>query len=133
MGDSVNVAIAEYVASVLDHELDVMWVRAQKGSRLRGTVARNSFFTGLAKGYCDKVQALKRNTTNEETHALMVIEKKLVDARAMVYPRLTSSRVSAQHCHDASMLGERLGKQLNINPAIKNQPKRAETFLLGLK
>jgi hypothetical protein len=131
VGDSVNVAIAEYVAGVLDHELDVMWGRAQLSSKLRGTVAKNSFFTGLAKGYCDKVQALKRNATNDETHALMVIEKKLVDATAMVYPRLSSSRVSAQHCHDASMLGEHMGKHLSINPAVKNQAKGAETLLLA--
>ena len=34
LGDSVNVAIAEYVANVLDHELEIMWTQAQKGARI---------------------------------------------------------------------------------------------------
>lgn len=132
VGDSVNVTIAEYVASVLDHELESMWKQAQKSSHLRGIVARNSFFTGLAQGYCNKVQSLKRNSTDDETQALMVIEKKLVDTKAMVYPHLTTSKSDALYCQSASMVGEQMGKQLHINPAIKKSTDMAETFLLSL-
>ena len=85
---------------------------------------------GLAIGYCNKVQSLKRGTTDNTAHALIIIEKKLVDAMAMVYPRLSSSKSSACYCHDASILGEKMGKQLNINPAIKKSSDKAETLVL---
>jgi hypothetical protein len=129
-GNSVNVAIAEYVASVLNHELEVIWKQAQKNSHLQGIVARNSFFTGLAKGYCNKAQALKRSSPEGMTHTLMVIEKKLIDAKAMIYPHLTSSKSSAYYCQDATMLGEQMGKQLTINPAIKQPSDKAGILLL---
>ena len=132
LGDAVNVSIAEYVASVLDHELDSMWKQAQKESLLRGMVARNSFFTGLAIGYCNKVHSLKRSSTDDATHALMVIEKRLTAAQAMAYPHLTSSKSGACYCHEASMLGERMGKHLNINPAIKKTSDSAEPLLLSI-
>jgi|AMWB02.1.fsa_nt_gi hypothetical protein len=130
LGDAVNVDIAEYVASVLDHEFESMWKQAQKGAGLRGKIARNSFFSGLAIGYCNKVQSLNRSSTDDSTHALMVIEKKLTHAKAMAYPHLSSSKSGARYCHDASMLGERMGKQLNINPAIKKPSDSAETLYL---
>lgn len=119
MGSEVNVEIAEYVASVLHVELDKLWDQAQQFARLKGMVAKNSFFLGLAKGYCDKIQALKRTYTNDVTNALMVIEKKLIDAKAMVYRRLSSTKSNASFCHESSKLGELMGRQLNINPAIK--------------
>ena len=133
VGDADNVAIAEYVAGVLTNELEIMWKRAQKSSSLRGIVAKNSFFTGLAKGYCNKVRALKRTSDGDLTQALMVIEKKLIDAKVMVYPHLASSKRGVRYCQDASMVGEQMGKQLHINPAIKNQSSRVESLLLGFK
>lgn len=118
LGSSVNVEIAEYVAKVLDSELDNLWNQAQKNADLRGTVAKNSFFLGLAKGYCDKIHALKREHHHEMTNALMVIEKKLIDAQEMAYGRLSKSTSSASYCGYSSALGEQMGKKLNINPAV---------------
>lgn len=131
LGDSVNVSIAEYVASVLDHQLDVLWNQAQKSTHVRGKVAKNSFFFGVAKGYCDKVHALKQASAADMTKALMVIEKKLDDAKAMAYSRLRSSRSNAFYCEEAALLGQKAGKQLNINPAINKTSDRSDKFLLG--
>jgi hypothetical protein len=86
LGSATNVEIAKYVASVLHSELDHLWNEAQKLASLKGVIAKNSFFLGLAKGYCDKVQAFKRDYGSAETKALMVIEKKLTEAKAMAYP-----------------------------------------------
>lgn len=60
IGDLVNVEIAEYVASVLEREFDKLWLQAQRETSLKGLVAKNSFFHGIAKGYCYKIQAFKK-------------------------------------------------------------------------
>ncbi len=126
LGSAVNVEIAEYVADVLHHELDRLW--QQVG--LRGTTAKNSFLLGLAKGYCNKVEALKQEYRTDFTNALMVIEKKLVDGRAMAYKHLSSRSSSTKFCQNAATLGEQLGRQLNITPAVSSPSKGSEIMLI---
>lgn len=126
LGNAVNIEIAEYVASVLDVEMDKLWNQAKQHADLKGTVAKNSFFIGLAKGYCNKIQALKREYSSDIANALMVIEKKLVDAKAMVYQRLSSIKSNGNYCQKSSELGEQMGRQLNINPAINKSSKNCE-------
>lgn len=118
LGNAVNVSVAEYVAGVLNHQLDLLWDQARKSSCIRGKVAKNSFFYGVARGYCDKVSAFKRTSAGDTAQALMIIEKKLDEARAIAYPRLRSGRSNGYYCEEASLLGQKAGKQLNINPAI---------------
>lgn len=118
LGNAVNIEIAEYVANVLDNELDKLWIQAQRYANLKGMVAKNSFLLGLAKGYCNKIRALKREYNSDVANALMIIENKLIDARAMVYQRLSSIKTSGNYCQASSALGEQMGRQLNINPAI---------------
>lgn len=129
MGDAVNIEIAEYVATILDRELERLWEQAQNLANLKGIVAKNSFFLGLARGYCNKIQALKREYTNEVSNALMVLEKKLVDFTAMVYPRLSYGKSSGGYCRESSVLGEQMGRQLNINPAIKSSATNSELLI----
>ena len=131
LGDPVSVEIAEYVAAVLQVELDALWSQAQQQAHLKGMVARNSFFSGLAKGYCNKIQALKREYESDVAHALMVIEKKLVDARAMAYGRLSSAKSSGSYCSKSSALGEKMGKLLNINPAVNKSSTRPQALIGG--
>ncbi len=118
LGSAVNIEIAEYVASVLHSEMDKLWKQAQQHANLKGMIAKNSFFLGLARGYCNKIQALKREYNSDVANALMIIEKKLIDAKAMVYPRLSSSNSSGGYCQKSSALGEQMGRQLNINAAV---------------
>ncbi len=129
LGNAVNVEIAEYVASVLDSDLDHLWKKAQQESSLKGTLAKNSFFIGLAKGYCNKIRALKREHHGAITQALMVIEKKLLDAKTMAYPHLSSTKSQAGYCRESSALGERMGRALTINPALKNAAKNFNKLL----
>lgn len=118
LGSLVNVEIAEYVADILKLELEKLWEHAKKNYALKGLVAKNSFFLGIARGYCQKIEALKRTYDQGMTTALMVIEKKLVAQQDLVYSRLSSRRSSHSHCQASSSLGEMLGRQLNINPAL---------------
>lgn len=129
MGNAVNLEIAEYVAGFLHGEMDKLWNQAQKYTSLRGTIAKNSFFLGLAKGYCDKIQALKRAYQSDVANALMVIEKQLIDAKALVYPRLTKGKSSGNHCHESSALGELMGRQLSINPAVSRSSKNSGALI----
>lgn len=129
LGNAVNIEIAEYVANVLDAELEKLWNQAQRQANLKGMIAKNSFFLGLAKGYCNKIQALKKEYNSDVTNALMVIEKKLVDAKAMAYQRLTSVKRSGNYCQESSEIGEEMGRKLNINPAIKNDSKNSEALI----
>jgi len=129
LGNAVNVEIAEYVATVLHSELDNLWSNAQQNTKLKGTVAKNSFFLGLAVGYCDKIHALKREYNPETSKALLVIENKLVDAKEMVYPRLSSTRSSGRLCRESSALGEQMGRQLTINPALNKASGKVEALL----
>ncbi|MBS0621781.1 MAG: DUF2786 domain-containing protein [Verrucomicrobia bacterium] len=129
LGSAVNVEIAEYVAGVLESELDHLWQQAQKQARLKGTIAKNSFFLGLAKGYCDKIEALKREYNSEVQSALMVIEKQLTDAQAMAYPHLRFTRSSGGYCQESSALGEQMGKHLNIHPAVCRASNPSEALI----
>lgn len=126
LGSIINIEIAEYVANVLELELETLWNQAKKQANLRGTVAKNSFFLGLARGYCNKIQFFKKGYTSETAQALIVIEKKLVDAKAMVYSRLSSLKSHANHCQKSSALGEKAGAQLTIHRAIHRSATAAE-------
>jgi hypothetical protein len=129
LGNAVNIEIAEYVASFLHIEMDKLWNQAQRYANLKGMVAKNSFFLGIAKGYCNKIQALKREYNSEVTQALMVIEKKLIDAKAMVYKRLSSTKSTASCCGNSLAVGEQMGRQLNINPAINKSSNKSEALI----
>jgi predicted SprT family Zn-dependent metalloprotease len=129
LGNAVNIEIAEYVAAFLHCELDQLWNQAQRNANLKGIIAKNSFFLGLAKGYCNKIRTLKREYHSDVANALLVIEKKLVDAKKMAYRRLSSSRSRMNHCQKSSELGEQLGKHLNIKPAINKASRLSKELI----
>lgn len=119
LGDAINIEIAEYVAHVLDIELEKLWKQAQQQAYLSGTVAKNSFFLGIAKGYCNKIEAFQKVQNTSGSTALIVIEKKLAEAKMMAYDRLSSKTSRRRVCKNSSSLGEQIGKKLSINPGIR--------------
>jgi len=130
LGDAINIEIAEYVAEILDHELDRLWNQTRRQHpHLKGLIAKNSFFHGVAKGYCDKIEFLKKEHNSDTTQALMVLEKKLIDARAIVYPRLSSSTSKGSYCPSSASMGEQVGRLLNINPALNQSAKVSQAIL----
>lgn len=127
LGNKVNVEIADYVAAVLDDEFENLWNQARKMSPLmKGQVAKNSFFQGIAKGYCNKIHSLQNAS---EKNALMVIEKMLVEAKDLVYPRLSKSTSNARSCPGSAALGELMGRSLTINPAVKSSQQNVALLM----
>ena len=129
LGNATNLEIAEYVAEFLQQEFEKLWEQASRLTHLKGMTAKNSFFQGIATGYCNKINALKRGYNTEVSNALMVIEKKLIDAQEMVYNRLSAKSSKGNYCEASSKLGEMMGRQLNINPAINKSPKYSDALL----
>ncbi len=130
LGSAVNIEIAEYVAAILDGELDRLWEHAkQQYAGLKGQVAKNSFFSGIAKGYCTKIDFLKREHNSDTANALMVIEKKLCEIKAAVYKRLSYAKSQGHHCQTSAALGEMAGRQLKINPGLSQAAKSSDALL----
>lgn len=130
VGSATNIEIAEYVATTLQHQLEGLWDQVKKQQPgLKGTIAKNSFFMGVAKGYCNKINFLKKQCDSNTSNALILIEKKLKEANDMVYPRLGKSHSHAHYCSQSSSLGEQAGRRLNINPAVNNPSVSSETYL----
>lgn len=118
MGSTVNVEIAEYVASVLCVDFDKLWLQAKIQANLKGMIAKNSFFLGVAKGYCTKVESLKKDYSSDMAGALIALEKKLVEMHALVYPRLSKGSSQAAYCAESSAIGEQMGRELTLNAAL---------------
>ncbi len=131
LGNAVNIEIAEYVAEVLSVEFEKLWDHVREHYQLKGITAKNSFFLGLARGYCDKIGALKREYVQETVNALMIIEKKLQVAKNAIYPHLTSIKSKGSFCSQSSALGEQMGRELQINPAVKSSAQ--SNVLIGYK
>lgn len=129
LGSAINIQIVGYVADVLQHTLDDLWELAKHEYKLKGLVAKNSFFLGISKGYLNKIDSLKKSYNNDAISALVIIEKKLQQAKAMAYGRLSSSTSQATHCSQSAKLGELAGKQLNINPGINRSPKHSNELI----
>ncbi|RPJ69348.1 MAG: DUF2786 domain-containing protein [Alphaproteobacteria bacterium] len=130
IGDKTSVALAEYVAKFLDHELDVLWKQTQKENpSLKGTASKNSFFRGVAKGYIEKIQTQKKNiATGSE---LVAIEKNVQRYLAIAYPRIGHSSLTAgMHNEDAHSAGKQKGSNLSIKPAL-NSGTSSRPYLLS--
>lgn len=124
VGSKVNVEIADYVANFLTVELDRLWLSAKKQyATLSGITAKNSFFLGIAKGYCNKIKFLKQSYESDFLNGLMVIEKKLDQAKEMVYPRLSTFKSSGGYSPEASSLGQKMGNALSIHLGVSASAK----------
>jgi hypothetical protein len=116
LGTKLHIEIAEYASKFLDYELDKLWEEIQKKANLKGITAKNSFFLGIAKGYCDKIGALK----TEHSNALVLIENKLTAIKEMAYGRLSKMRSGHKYCPKSGSLGKEAGSSLSIRKAVKN-------------
>jgi len=125
-GSKENIELAEYVAVFLERELENMW-NAQ--NHLKGLRAKNSFFTGVAKGYDEKFHTAEQNYTLQDQRALIILKKNLDTQIKRIYQRLSAGTASgASRDNQAFSSGKKAGKSLNINPGIKNKSKN---FLLN--
>ena len=127
IGDKTSVELAEYVATFLDRELEVMWKAAKKENpEFKSVAAKNSFFRGVSRGYVEKIEAQKKASANSTD--LVLIEKNLSRKLSIVYSRIGHSSLSGGLNHaGANAAGVESGRNLSIKPGLKNSKG---TFLL---
>ena len=126
-GTEFNVKLGEYVAHFLNHELDYLWETNRKQQSLSGIREKNSFMRGVAKGMREKIKKQKVAIGNSKD--LITIERSLKFYTDRVYKRLSSKAVSnslSQRAHDS---GVNAGKELTINPGIKNRSLKNLVFI----
>ena len=132
VGTRLNVELAIYVAHFLQHEFERLWKKAKKENpRLKGTVAKNSFIGGMAKGLEQKLKrAAPPRPSAAPNYGMAQIECSLERAVAMAYPNLNTAVTHGKHCPQGAALGEQAGKTISIRPGLK-QEKKGETVLLN--
>lgn len=118
-GNKTNIELAQYIAGFLEEELDRLWIAYQKEYKLKGLRAKNSFFSGIAKGHNAKMQFTQKQYSKHEQNALIVLNNKLDQDVRKIYRRLSSTQSSSGICKDAYGLGHKAGKNLTINKGLK--------------
>lgn len=131
IGDKTSVELADYVAHFLDLELEVIWKETQKENpHFKGTVSKNSFLNGVARGYVEKIEKQKSSIANGSE--LVAIEKNIQKNLRIVYPRVGHSSLSSGgHNEEAHKHGKIKGSNLSINPGISSSS--IGKFLIGAK
>lgn len=122
-GSRTNVSLAQYVASFLDRELDLMWEAAREENHLQGLRAKNSFFSGVAAGFDEKMKSLKSGFSDQDRKSLMVIENQLGERVRVIYRRLSHSQSGSVIDGDARGIGVEKGKSLTIRQGVEGRGK----------
>ena len=121
-GSPENIELAEYVANFLDLELENLW-KIEKKKGMSGLRAKNSFFTGVARGYSDKVNQMQENFSENDERALLVIKQDLDLKFKNLFNRVSHTTSANGIDPHAMNAGKKAGKSLTINQAIKNKSK----------
>jgi len=130
-GDPCNVITAEYVAAFLDKELENLWLSKKREKRMpKGLASKNSFFRGVAEGFCNKIKEQASKDTEKNSKALTVLTKDLERRVPMAYPRLRKRNSKHRHCSQGAALGNKVGKELQIRKACTEKSKDKK-FLIG--
>lgn len=116
-GSKENIELASYVTHFLDQELDQLW----KKSSLKGLRAKNSFFSGIAKGYLSRTEEVQKNYDNSMKQGLIVLNEKLKINMELIYPKMSHTYSKSSLDTEAFSNGKKAGKSLTINQAIKNK------------
>jgi hypothetical protein len=123
-GTKSNVELAQYIAEVLDQSLEKLWDQTE----LKGLKAKNSFFTGVAYGYKEKQNTLKKEQSDVEQKALVQIESNLSKEVRFYFKRLSQLGSEREVDKKAHAEGIKAGKKLSIHQGLTQKTK---TFLLG--
>lgn len=123
IGEKTNIILADYIASFLDHELENLWKHARMNNfKMKGTNAKNNFMKGIAKGYSQKINSIHQQI---EKKSLICLNNSLEQHFKRAYPRTGNLKSSKSNfCKDSHNLGQKMGKNLSINPAINNKSNR---------
>ena len=113
-GQRHHVEIAEYVAHFLSNELDHLY-KNQDG--LSGLAAKNSFFRGIAEGYCEKVKSAQAR----HERALVKIDFAPQKAIPLAYPHLRTSSSRIINHRAGNLAGKKTGRNLKIRKGISSK------------
>lgn len=116
IGDRSQVQLADYIGNFLQRELEHLW----KDSGLKGLRAKNSFFTGIARGYRIKLEEARRSYTPIEKQALVKVEKIREESIQKFFGGLGSSRSAQVMDGSALERGTKAGMGLNIHAAVSD-------------
>jgi hypothetical protein len=123
-GTLTNVKLARYVAEFLDRELDRLWDTVREEEQLQGLRAKNSFFSGVARGFSEKMKTSKESFSVEDQKALVLVEKKLDHDVKMIYRRLSSTYSGGSTDERARSAGVAKGRNLTIRQGVESSGKK---------
>ena len=129
LGSPTNVLIGEFVANFLTYELQNLWLLNKKTYFLKGKIQKNSFFHGIAKGYLEKIKALKIDEAQEGGNSLIILEQNLIEAKQLAYGKLQLTKGKRKICRNAENLGKEAGKNLKIQKAIPEKPSFSKKLI----
>ncbi len=115
-GTREQIELAQYVAGFLQVELERLW----KLQDLKGLRAKNSFYTGVARGYSEKLTSTRNELSPEESRALVTIEKDLATDLKFFMGGLSQSYSGQVLDSSAHERGKAQGRNLNIRPAVNS-------------
>ena len=116
IGDRSQVQLAEYIAGYLQRELEHLWIN----SGLKGMRAKNSFFTGIARGYRTKLESARQSYSTDEKRALVKVEKLRTERVRQLIGGFGSSRSGQVLDGSALERGTKAGLNLTIHAGVKN-------------
>ena len=122
-GHLTNVKLASYVVHFLDKELHYLWEQSKKIHNLKGIQAKNSFFSGIALGFDEKMKISKLKYSQEDQKALVTVENKLNFKTQLIYKNLGHSRSDQQTDSEAHEIGKKNGHNLSIRSAVEGRSK----------
>lgn len=114
-GTREQIDLAQYVAGFLQTELERLW----KQQNLKGLRAKNSFYSGVARGYSEKLTSTRNDLTPEESRALVTIENDLAADLKIFLGGLSQSYSGQVLDSGAHEQGKAQGRSLSIRPAMK--------------
>ncbi len=119
-GHPDNLDTAEYVYYFLQNQGRVQWRRYRLRNRLSNNRLRLSFLDGLYVGFGEKLEAQTKRLA--ETEALIWLGDPELEAfYKKRNPRVRTQTVKNQLQVEAHSDGQKVGKQLNVNPGLQKR------------
>ncbi|MCP5509882.1 MAG: DUF2786 domain-containing protein [Chlamydiales bacterium] len=109
-GPIQNVTTAEYIATYLNHEFEILW-------KVHGKGLKSAFFDGIAKGYLRKIRPIQKPFKP----GLIALEKNLTEHLWMPYPHLHQTLRTRKTCPQSVEAGMQIGKNLTIRSPVESQ------------
>ena len=119
-GSKDEIEVGEYLAFYLDTHLEDIWKKNQKKHGLKGQRAKNSFMSGVAKGYLQKLRSTNDSKLSNSKD-LLAFSMTLKVRSKMVYGKTSMTSSSAQINTESLHRGTLAGKNLTVNPGLKNK------------